>query len=230
MTNEQFSEPIDSSSPIPVGLRIGIALITVLIIGFFGWQYWSNQSSDADNPAAVTNGDSTITEGSPSEQLFERGNQSFQRGNFDQAVDAYQKAIDLNSNYDAAYANLGAVYYAQGELDLAAEAYLKAIDLSPNDADVIYNLGAIYLQQAVSTGQLNNTKLELALEQINKAIELNPNLAQPYYGLGVAQQLIGKNEDAIESFETFLELDDGADRIATDNARQILEQLKASQP
>ncbi|MFQ5577776.1 MAG: tetratricopeptide repeat protein, partial [Anaerolineae bacterium] len=163
------------------------------------------------------------------EAMFQLGNSHYQAGEWDKAIAAYRQAIELNPNYDAAYANLGAVYYAQQKLDLAEETYLKAISLAPNDADVIYNLGAIYLQQAVSTGIQDQTKLAQAVAKINKAIELNPDLAEPYYGLGVANQLLGENDAAIEAFETFLKLDDGSDPIATSKATEILQKLKSGQ-
>jgi superkiller protein 3 len=200
------------------------------------WQFVGRQASE---PTSQTDQNLAATEAvSPSdnaairdkdspEELFKLGNEYYQSGQFDDAVAAYKKAVELNPSYDAAYANLGAVYYAQQKLDLAEEAYSKAIELSPDDADIIYNLGAIYLQQSLSEGGPDQEKLDQALTQINKAIELNPELAQPYYGLGVANQLTGKNKEAVEAFEKFLELDDGSDPIATSNATKILQALKA---
>ncbi len=40
---------------------------------------------------------------------------------YDEAIAAYQKAIQTNTNYSAAYNNLAQAYYEQGEYDLAIE-------------------------------------------------------------------------------------------------------------
>ena len=210
-------------------VRIGVAVIALAVIAGLGWQYLRNRPAapPGQNPPSAGQ-PAPPGEDSP-QALFRLGNDYYKQGQYEEAIAAYKKAIELKPDYDAAYANLGAVYYTQQKLDLAEEAYLKAIELSPNDADVIYNLGAIYMQQALATGVPDPDKLNQALEQINRAIELNPKLPQPYYGLGVANQLLGKNDAAIEAFETFLKLDDGSDPIATSNATKILQELKKGQ-
>ncbi len=208
-------------------LKAGI-ILTMLFIGLIISACGQNATSTASS-ADEANSNAVAAENSP-EKLFELGNNYYQTDRYDDAVAAFSRAIDLQPDYDAAYANLGAVYYAQQKLGLAEETYNKAIKLSPNDADLIYNLGAIYLQQSLTGAAPDQQRLTLAIETIQQAINLNPKLAQPYYGLGVAYQISGKNEEAIQAFETFLDLDDGSDPVATSNATKILQELKANAP
>lgn len=233
------NEP-QSPTPLPVWVRVGIGIVAVIVILALLWRVITVKQVEKTTPAnqegpvataQVVAPPPAVTQENSPEALFKLANGYYQAGKLDDAVFAYQKAIQLNPSYDAAYANLGAVYYAQQKLPQAEEAYAKANALSPNDADIIYNLGAIYLQQAVSTatGLPDQTKLEQALNQIKKAVALNPQLAEPYYGLGVAYQLTGNNAEAIKAFEQFLKLDSGSDPLATDNATKILQSLKTGQ-
>ncbi len=229
---EQNSVPDtpQSANPISMGWRIVLGVVALAVVVGLGWQLLGDKSQpvpSAETPPAEVS--TPATDDSP-EGYFQRGNNYYKAGDLDNAVTAFKQAVALNPKYVAAYANLGAVYYAQQKLDLAEESYLKAIELAPNDADIIYNLGAIYVQEALATNSsINQEKLVLATEKINRAIELNPNLAAPYYGLGVVNRASGNTEDAIKAFETFLELDDGSDPIATTNATNILNELKTQQ-
>ncbi len=228
---EQNSAPDtpQSANPISMGWRVVLGVVALAIVVGLGWQLLGNKSQPApsvETPAAEVN--TPAPDDSP-EGYFQRGNNYYKAGDLENAVTAFKQAVALNPKYVAAYANLGAVYYAQQKLDLAEETYLKAIELAPNDADIIYNLGAIYVQEALATNVVNQEKLALATEKIKRAIELKPDLAAPYYGLGVVNRASGNTEEAIKAFETFLDLDDGSDPIATTNATNILNELKTQQ-
>lgn len=228
---EQNSVPDtpQSANSISMGWRIILGVVALAVVVGLGWQLLGNKSqpaSSVETPPAESN--TPALDDSP-EGYFQRGNNYYKAGDLENALTAFKQAVALNPKYVAAYANLGAVYYTQQKLDLAEESYLKAIELSPNDADIIYNLGAIYVQEALATNVVNQEKLALATEKIKRAIELNPDLAAPYYGLGVVNRASGNTEEAIKAFETFLDLDDGSDPIATTNATNILNELKTQQ-
>ena len=61
--------------------------------------------------------------------------------NFDQAVEAYKKAIRIKPNNPEAFNNMGNVLRGQKKLDHAIEAYHKAILIKPENAEAYYNLG-----------------------------------------------------------------------------------------
>lgn len=228
--NEQPLEaPAASSqaSPTSTGLlwRIVLAVVAVAIIAVLVYPFVRQRLAA---PAGSEPAQETAVEAGSAQAQFEMGNSHAQAGRWDQARAAYQKAIELDPNFQAAYANLGVVYYQLEQLDLAASQYQKALELDPDDGDVAYNLGALYLQQALMSGeQPDPAQLERAVTQLKQAAELSPDLAEPYFSLGVAYQVLGQAGQAIEAFETFLARDTAQDPRASQEAQRYLEQLRS---
>ncbi len=136
---------------------------------------------------------------------FEDGNGYYKTGKLEEAAAAYQRAIELNPNYQDAYANLGVVYYRLEKFDLAETQYKKALTLKSSDGDTAYNLGALYLQQALMKGSPPDKEaFKRAINQLEQALTVSPNLYEPYFSLGVAYKTIGEKAKAIESFQKFL--------------------------
>src|SRR5208282_248957 len=96
---------------------------------------------------------------------FETGRQAGIANRWNEAIDAFNKALELNPKYAAAYYNRGAAYYYLGSYNQAIADYNKAIELNMKDAMVYYNRGSAYY----SLG-----KYDLAIADYDKAIELDP--------------------------------------------------------
>lgn len=103
---------------------------------------------------------------------------------FTKSLEAYQKAISLNPQNDAALVNLGTVYYQNGQFDEALKNVKAGLAINPNDATSQYILGAIYLQQdpASKSGSVDN-----AQQAFEKAIQLDPKMAVAYTGLATVK-------------------------------------------
>ena len=155
---------------------------------------------------------------------FEKGNEFYEAMQFEDAAEAYEKALELEPENVDVMSNLGVTYYRLGRLDEAVEVYNKAVDIAPGDADIRSNLAAAYVQKQGPDG--GTDYLNMALEQYQKAIELAPELAEAHYGAGTVYALLNRTEEAIQEFEKFQELDTGTDQRASENARAILEQLR----
>ena len=56
----------------------------------------------------------------------------------DQAIENYQTAITLKSNYDYAYFALGQIYLSQKKYDLAKTDFEKTLEIAPNNTDPNY--------------------------------------------------------------------------------------------
>ena len=111
------------------------------------------------------------------------------KGKIDEAIAAWEKAIELRPHYVAAYTNLGAAYGQKRMIDQSISASKKATELDPHNATAYYNLGTAY-----GIGE----NYEEAFASFFKAIELNPSYAEPHYGLAVCYYATGKYELARE--------------------------------
>ncbi len=99
-------------------------------------------------------------------------------GRYEEAVAAYQKAIELKPRQTSYYTNLGNALARLGKIDEARTLYEKAATLDPANAAMNWrNLGIVLS---------NANKMKEALEPLRKAAELDPKSAQTWYLLGAA--------------------------------------------
>jgi tetratricopeptide (TPR) repeat protein/TolB-like protein len=118
---------------------------------------------------------------------------------FDQAVEAYTKAIELRPFYAEAHVGLGDAKAAKGEVDGAIAAYQKALAYNPMNPRVHMSLGKIYYNEK-----------GLYYEAVNaykKAIDLDQTSVEARMGLGEVYEDKGLYKEAIESYKRVIELD-----------------------
>ncbi len=149
-------------------------------------------------------------------------------GKYQEAADAYQKAIALKPE-PGYYNNLGNVLARLGKIDDARTAYEKSAELDPANAATAWRNFGIVLYNA--------SRMKDAIEPLRKATELDPKSAQAWYLLGAA--LVGamgfKQEGdkvipilqpgTVEAYQKCIEVDPKGPYAA--QAEQGLEQLKA---
>jgi tetratricopeptide (TPR) repeat protein len=121
----------------------------------------------------------------------------YDKRNYDQAIEDYSKAIELNPQYADAYSNRGNAYYDKRNYDQAIEDYSKAIELNPQYAIAYYNRGNAYY---------NKRNYDQAIEDYSKAIELNPQYADAYSNRGNAYYDKRNYDQAIEDYSKAIEL------------------------
>jgi tetratricopeptide (TPR) repeat protein/TolB-like protein len=118
---------------------------------------------------------------------------------FDQAVEAYQRAIELRPFYGDAYVGLGDARAAKGEADEAVLTYQKALRYNPGNPRVHMSLGKIYYaEKGLYYESVNSYK---------KALELDPQFLEARMGLGEVYEDKGLYEDAIREYRKVVELD-----------------------
>src|SRR2546425_874434 len=118
---------------------------------------------------------------------------------FDQAVEAYNKAIELRPFYADAHVGLGDARAAKGEIDAAIVAYQKALVFNPVNTQVYLSLGKIYYAEK-----------GLYYESVNaykKAIELDPQLVEARMGLGEVYEEKGLYKEAVDEYKRVIEVD-----------------------
>jgi len=119
-------------------------------------------------------------------------------GRHEEAVAAYQRAIELDPKLAAPHNGLGNVYADLSCHQEAVAEYQRAIELDPQSAYPHNGLGNIY--RALG-------RHEEALAEYQRAIELDPKDATPYNGLGNVYYILGRYDDAITEYQRAIELD-----------------------
>jgi Flp pilus assembly protein TadD len=62
-----------------------------------------------------------------------------QRGLWREAIYRWEKAVELDPSYAAAFNDLAIAYEHEGQLDKARKAYDKALELEPNNSEIRQN-------------------------------------------------------------------------------------------
>jgi tetratricopeptide (TPR) repeat protein len=118
---------------------------------------------------------------------------------FDQAIEAYNKAIELRPFYAEAYVGLGDAKAAKGEVDGAVTAYQKALDFNPINARVHVSLGKLYYSEKGLYYE--------SVTAYRKAIDLDPGYLDARMGLAEVYEDKGLYKEAIEEYRRVVEAD-----------------------
>jgi tetratricopeptide (TPR) repeat protein len=118
---------------------------------------------------------------------------------FDQAIEAYGKAIDLRPFLADAHVGLGDAKAAKGDTDGAIVAYQKALGLNPVNPRVHMSLGKIYYAEKGLYYE--------AVTAYKKAIDFDPTSVEARMGLGEVYEDKGLYKEAIEEYRKVVELD-----------------------
>jgi tetratricopeptide (TPR) repeat protein len=94
---------------------------------------------------------------------YNRGNAYADKRDYDQAIQDFTKAIELNPRNGVVYYNRGVAYGEKGQDDQAIQDFTKAIELNPRFAEAYYSRGSAYGEK----GQHDQ-----AIRDLKKACEL----------------------------------------------------------
>jgi tetratricopeptide (TPR) repeat protein len=78
-----------------------------------------------------------------------RGNEYLARADYDRAIFDYRRAIELDDTLDAAYFNLGLVYWQQKKDALARALFQKALAARPDWPEARYMLALVYQREGL---------------------------------------------------------------------------------
>jgi tetratricopeptide (TPR) repeat protein/TolB-like protein len=118
---------------------------------------------------------------------------------FDQAIEAYTKAIDLRPFYADAHVGLGDARAAKGEVDAAIASYQKALVFNPAHPRVYMSLGKIYHGEKGLYYE--------AVTAYKKAIELDGQSVEARMGLGEIYEDKGLYREAVDEYKKVIDLD-----------------------
>ena len=145
---------------------------------------------------------------------------------FDEAIAAYQKAVNAKPNEYAAYHSLAELLRNQNRFDEAIDTLRKALRTFPSDGRIYTTLGALYSlgdrkEEAVQAAQagirylpneymaytnlcraLNDVnKPEMAIRECNNALRLKPDDGETYFYLARANDLANKPAEATRFYK-----------------------------
>ena len=121
---------------------------------------------------------------------YYKGNIYYEQHQYNDALTAYNKAIELDPNFTYAWNGIGNVQDLSGRTDEALTAYNKAIELNPTYYQAWDNKGNVFN----SLGQYGE-----ALAAFNKSLEINPN---DDYAKASKNSILSKLSQLTVTFET----------------------------
>lgn len=115
----------------------------------------------------------------------------------EEALAAYQCAVELRPDLAQAHNGLGIVWQQQGRLAEAAAGFKAAIRARPDFAPAHNNLGNVLKEMG---------RNDLALTAYQEAVRLKPDFAEAHSNLGNLQRELGQIDDAVASCRLALRL------------------------
>ena len=126
---------------------------------------------------------------------FNRGVYFSRQREMAQALQSYQKVIELDPAQVEAYNNMGILYQDLGDFNRAQGAYQKALEINPHYEKAQNNLGTLFY--------LNN-RYEESIAAFQKALDINPRNIESYCNLGALYKKIGQVEKAFDCYQKAL--------------------------
>jgi tetratricopeptide (TPR) repeat protein len=134
------------------------------------------------------------------EQMVDSADRLAQAGSYEEAIAAYERAIELAPRETAAYLGLARVYEAQEAWERALETLEKAAEADPGDAQVLQSLGRLHCLRG---------ETEACIEKLEEALAIAPEDAWTHYLLSLAyqQRAEGGESEALAQITEALRLD-----------------------
>jgi tetratricopeptide (TPR) repeat protein len=121
----------------------------------------------------------------------------YKEGRYPESLRRLDRILSLNEATPDVYKLIGLNLVSGGRDDLAGYYFERAVELAPRDFMARYYL-ALY--------QVTHQQAERAEINSQEVIKLNPTYLDGYLALGVAQEQLGKEQDAIQTYRRAIEI------------------------
>ncbi len=151
------------------------------------------------------------------ERWFRQGLEIEEQGVDDEgAMNAYERALELNPDAAGAWVNIGTLRYRRGDLGEAERCYREALRTSPHYPLAHFNLGNISEE---------TSRLDEAIECYELALRLQPNYADAHYNLALVYERQREPMRAAKHWREYLQLDSSSpwSRIARQQLDTLLQ-------
>ncbi|MBS3819719.1 tetratricopeptide repeat protein [bacterium] len=136
---------------------------------------------------------------SKADQLFVQGNNLYKKENYQEAVQKFKQAAELNPSQWRYHLNLGLAYKKMEKTDEAIQAFQKAVEFNPENFGCNKELAELLAKKK---------NYSEAKKYYQKAAEINPQNADVFYNLGVVLSNLRENEKAVQAFQKTIKLDE----------------------
>jgi DNA-binding transcriptional MerR regulator len=117
---------------------------------------------------------------------------------FDEAEQAYKKALALDPTLATAMTNLGNLEYRRGDAVQAEEYYRRALACDPEQPEALYNLGFLCFER---------DEVQQAVSLFDQALQSDPSFADAHFNLAMALEERGDYASAHRHWEQYLALE-----------------------
>jgi tetratricopeptide (TPR) repeat protein len=136
---------------------------------------------------------------------FRKAMQHYSRKEFELAAASFEEAKNIEPRNGDIYFYLGNSYWELGELDDAILSYTAGLSFTDQKGRFFYNLGNCYYVKG---------NYSFAADMYAKAVERDPGIVGAYRDAGMAYYKLGRYEDTINQWETYLNVYPETDQYA----------------
>ena len=148
--------------------------------------------------------------GNKADSFNKKGLSFFEQKKYDEAIDAFKKALEINTNHYDAHYGLGVVYYAKGMIDESLTELKRAVELNPEEPKARYNIAFAYMAKQMTMEAIQEYKTAIDLFSLKKDVKKE---AEAHLYLSVAYSLMENHDEALlackKAIELNPELEDG---------------------
>jgi tetratricopeptide (TPR) repeat protein len=181
---------------------------------------------------------------------FDKGSDAEQKGKTDEAIQHYEKALQISPTFYPAHNNLGSIYLAHQKYDLAQAEFEAALKTNQNDVEAYFNLANVFIttqrypaaEREIDDGlqrrpdsafghflqgllYSRTSRPELAEKSLQSALQLDPKMSQAYLQLVNLYLQQKRTPEAISELENYLKT--FPDTPFSAKARETLKRLQS---
>jgi tetratricopeptide (TPR) repeat protein len=149
------------------------------------------------------------------QQLYAQGLAYHGQGQLDQALAAYEQALQLQPGYAEVLQHIGILAYQAGDHATAEQFLYAALEIDGSVAAAWNALGNVMKARG---------RHDAAVASYTQALSCDPAYLDAHYNCGNALQALGRFEEALDSYDRALALDAGTAH-AWNNRAVVLQQL-----
>ncbi len=147
-------------------------------------------------------------------QYLRTGEEFYRSMNFEDAIEQFTRAVEMDPDLDRAYVNRGLAYSKVGNHEMAARDFDRALAFNKKDDELFYLSGREWYLHGNSSN---------ALSRLNQAIELKRNFLEAHNQRAEVYKGLGQFDKALEDYLKCLRISE--DETAYYNIARVYEKL-----